>query len=166
MATTEEKFQIFREISSNTVQFLINSLLTNVNMYFTKLFDADWLTNTDIVTNICNIYNEKFEVLDRMERATYRNVLYQIKTKSLVQYLTSMMRRKLQLASDEDRISAAKLISDEADVFTEFFDAMDEEENPDLKVSFDVLKHIGNVISSTSDMITFELMTLTRYFRL
>ena len=114
------------------------------------------------VEEILNSYNEKFEILDKLGRGQYGEILKFIKKKSLIQYLTSLMRRKLSLTTDENRKEGSLKILSETEMFNEFFAAVAVSDEEDSGVKFDVLINIANIIGASEDMITFDLMTLIR----
>lgn len=157
----KEFFSSFEEVSKFTIEYLSNKLFGCVNSFYNSLFDDVWLSNF-FVEEILNSYNEKFEILDKLGRGQYGEILKFIKKKSLIQYLTSLMRRKLSLTTDENRKEGSLKILSETEMFNEFFAAVAVSDEEDSGVKFDVLINIANIIGASEDMITFDLMTLIR----
>jgi len=158
-SAVKEFFSSFEEVSKFTIEYLSNKLFGCVNSFYNSLFDDVWLSNF-FVEEILNSYNEKFEILDKLGRGQYGEILKFIKKKSLIQYLTSLMRRKLSLTTDENRKEGSLKILSETEMFNEFFAAVAVSDEEDSGVKFDVLINIANIIGASEDMITFDLMTL------
>ena len=132
-----------------------------VNNDVLQLFEAAWLDSTSNVEDICNLFNEKFEKLDKLEERTFDKIWKLIKEKTMSYYLTAMMKRKISSSTPEEQQRIADQIRTESSIFKEFFSAVAKNEN---EADFDnVLELIANIISTDEEMLTFELMTFLRY---
>ena len=132
-----------------------------------ELFDENWLSKSESgfnpVGEICNSFNEKFEIFDKLDKKSYGRFFNIVKRRTLVDYLTSMMRRKVSLSSEEDRKTGADKIREDENLFNEFFTAMETnglESQPES--NFEALGYIANIVGADEEMLTFELMTLLR----
>ena len=155
---------IFEEISIQTLDRLEDILFASCNELFAELFDDNWLARNS-VGEICNRFNETFEVFDKLESISYVRLWNSMRRRSLINYLTTMMKRKLSLSSPDERRMGGDKIKEEADLFNEFFTAMstdDVTEADQNKNSFDILRIISNIIATDEEMLSFELMTLIR----
>ena len=156
---------VFLEISYKSLLCLIDNLFSKVGQHFSELFDESWLNNVESnpVGEICNSFNETFEVFDKLNRESYSRLWNIVRRRSIVHYLTAMMKRKISLATPEDRAAGVAKIREDESLFNEFFAAMETEElQIDSEISFDVLNHVSNVLAADEEMLTFELMTLIR----
>ena len=156
---------VFLEISYKALLCLIDNLFSKVGQHFSELFDESWLTNVESnpVGEICNSFNETFEIFDKLNSESYSRLWNIVRRRSIVHYLTAMMKRKISLATPEDRSAGVAKIREDESLFNEFFAAMETEElQIDSEISFDVLNHVSNVVAADEEMLTFELMTLIR----
>ena len=156
---------VFLEISYKALLCLIDNLFSKVGQHFSELFDESWLTNVESnpVGEICNSFNETFEIFDKLNSESYSRLWNIVRRRSIVHYLTAMMKRKISLATPEDKSAGVAKIREDESLFNEFFAAMETEElQIDSEISFDVLNHVSNVVAADEEMLTFELMTLIR----
>ena len=158
---------VFLEIGYKTLIFLVEHLFKGVQNLFLELHDSTWLSKTESETNpvgeICNNFNEKFEIFDKLDKNSYERLLNIVKRRTLVDYLTSMMRRRISLTNEDDRRRAEGKIREDEAILNEFFNAMNTygaETKPEN--NFDVLGFIANIVAADEEMLTFELMTLIR----
>ena len=158
---------VFLEIGYKTLICLVEHLFKGVQHLFLELHDATWLSKTESETNpvgeMCNNFNEKFEIFDKLEKHSYERLLNIVKRRTLVDYLTSMMRRRISLNSEDDRRRAENKIREDEGILNEFFTAMNTygaETKPEN--NFEVLGFIANIVAADEEMLTFELMTLIR----
>ena len=155
---------IFEEISAQTLDCLEDNLFAACSELFAELFDDNWAASNS-VGEICNRFNETFEVFYKLESDAYTRLWNSIRRRSLINYLTTMMKRKLSLSNPDERKIGADKIKSEADLFNEFFSAVAPEavtETDRAKVNFDMLEIISSIIATDEEMLSFELMTLIR----
>lgn len=158
---------VFLEIGYKTLICLVEHLFKEVQNLFLELHDATWLSKTESETNpvgeICNYFNEKFAIFDKLEKNSYERLLNIVQRRTLVDYLTSMMRRRISLTNVDDRRRAEDKIREDEGILKEFFTAMNiygAETKPEDY--FNVLGFIANIVAADEEMLTFELMTLIR----
>ena len=158
---------VFLEIGYKALICLVEHLFKGVQNYFLELHDANWLSKTESETNpvgeICNSFNEKFEIFDKLDKKSYERLLNIVKRRTLVDYLTSVMRRRIALTNEDERKRGEDKIREDEGILNEFFIAMNThgaETQPEN--NFDVLGFIANIVGADEEMLTFELMTLIR----
>ena len=158
---------VFLEIGYKALICLVEHLFKGVQNYFLELYDDNWLSTIESETNsvgeICNSFNEKFEIFDKLDKRSYERLLNIVKRRTLVDYLTSMMKRRISLTNDDEKRRGEGKIREDEGLLNEFFTAMNtygSETQPEN--DFDVLGFIANIVGADEEMLTFELMTLIR----
>ena len=158
---------VFLEIGYKALICLVEHLFKGVQNYFLELYDDNWSPTKELETNpvgeICNSFNQKFEIFDKLDKKSYERLLNIVKRRTLVDYLTSLMKRRISLTNDDERKKGEGKIREDEGILNEFFTAMNtygsetQHEN-----NFDVLGFIANIVGADEEMLTFELMTLIR----
>ena len=158
---------VFLEIGYKALICLVEHLFKGVQNYFLELYDDNWLSTKESETNpvgeICNSFNEKFEIFYKLDKRSYERLLNIVKRRTLVDYLTSMMKRRISLTNDDEKRRGEGKIREDEGLLNEFFTAMNtygSETQPEN--DFDVLGFIANIVGADEEMLTFELMTLIR----
>ena len=158
---------VFLEIGYKALICLVEHLFKGVQNYFLELYDDNWLSTIESETNpvgeICNSFNEKFEIFYKLDKRSYERLFNIVKHRTLVDYLTSMMKRRISLTNDDEKRRGEGKIREDEGLLNEFFTAMNtygSETQPEN--DFDVLGFIANIVGADEEMLTFELMTLIR----
>lgn len=154
----EQLLKTFQSLRDETGQFLLDEAFLDLEVHFSELFTAKWLTTSISVDTICVTLQDYFIDYNHLREICFEYVINEAQKMVAKRYIKAMLSKRISKPRS-DCESITKKVNKEAQKIKRFFGEI-APNMVDTDSPIDLIMTMGNLISCDIEMLVLDLHTL------